>query len=816
MPQRLLRNSTVKVSEALQMAIMELANMRKGVVTAESILLALLEQKDSIVLKIFDELRADTGKLRREIADRVVAHAQELPDLNPQMAGSMQVSEDVQNLFTASDAQRKKLGDSYISTGALFLGCFDDEVPGSKRILSELEIDYEACLGALVALRGATKVDQKDSESRQSMLEEYTTDITAMARRGVLDPVIGRGDEIRRTIEILSRRKKNNPVLIGEPGVGKTVIVEGLAQQIVAADVPEYLLNKRVLSLEMGTLIAGAKMQGEFEERLKKIVDEVVASAGETILFIDELHTVVGTGRSGGGLDASNMLKPALARGLLQCVGATTFKEYKQFIESDKALERRFQPVTIKQPSVDQTIEILRGLQKKYEEHHQIEYTDPAIVAAAELSDRYLTERFLPDKAIDLLDEAGASKRLKVIYTPPELRKLETKRHELLNKKSQAFHQQDFELMAKYQMELSRLEDELKDSRLKCADRYSDEERRVDEDNIATIVSRSTGIPVQKMMAEEAEKLGALEERLSARVIGQENAAKSVANAIRRNRSGLRQASRPVASFLFLGPTGVGKTEMVKTIAAELMGDESKIVRVDMSEYMERHTVSRLIGSPPGYVGYGEGGQLTEQVRRQPYSVVLLDEFEKAHPDVYNVMLQVLDEGWLTDAEGRRVSFRNCVIIGTSNLGSEILTDRKRPVGIGAQNEEWNSDEEQAAVMGEVKRYLRPEFINRLDEIIVFNRLSRDDLNQILDLQLEDLKERLKATGLSLIFDAAARDLIIEGIDSLNYGARPLRRKLEQLVENKIANFLIRPDPFTEGSLRIGVAQGEITVTHSD
>jgi len=803
MPQRFLKKSTVKVAEVLQSAIMELANMRKGVVTTESLLLALIEQKDSIVLRMFDDLKKDTGRLRREITDRVMTIVQGLPDLGERFTGNLRVTQDVENLFEAADRERERMGDTFISTGTLFLAGFDDGVPGNKKILEEAGLTLDECRQALGAIRGKKKITEKENESRQSTLDQYTTDITALARRGNLDPVVGREKEIQRVIEILSRRKKNNPVLIGEPGVGKTVIVEGLAQRIIEADVPEYLLNKRILSLEMGTLIAGAKMQGEFEERLKLIKDEVIAAAGDVILFIDELHTVVGAGRTGGGLDASNMLKPALAKGLLQCIGATTTKEYKQYIESDKALERRFQPVRVEQPSVEQTIQILAGLKSRYEAHHQIKYTEDALQAAAELSDRFLPERFLPDKAIDLIDEAGASKRMKVIYTPPELRALETRKQELMEKKEGAFKDQNFEQMAKYQMELSSLENQLADQRKQHMATFSEEDRRVDVRDIAAIIARMTGIPVDKVAEEEAQKLGQLETSLQSRVIGQAHAVKSVANAIRRNRAGLRKPNAPIASFLFLGPTGVGKTELAKAIAANLMDDESKIIRLDMSEYMERHEVSKLIGSPPGYVGYGEGGQLTEKVRQHPYSVILLDEFEKAHPDVYNILLPVLDEGWLTDAEGNRVSFRNTVIVGTSNIGSDILVDRKRPVGLGAQDEEWGDTEEKSAVLKEVKKYLRPEFINRLDEIIIFNRLSDVEITQILDLQVRDLAKRLEHMGISLEFEESAKKVVLGAIDTMSFGARPLRRRLEQLVENEIASLLINQKPVGKSRLRV-------------
>jgi ATP-dependent Clp protease ATP-binding subunit ClpC len=541
-------------------------------------------------------------------------------------------------------------------------------------------------------------------------------------------------------------------------------------------------------------------------------MDGVMAAEGDIILFIDELHTVVGAGRSGGGLDASNMLKPALARGQLQCIGATTIKEYKQYIESDKALERRFQPVRLAEPSPAQALEILRGLKAKYEAHHQIEYADDALKAAVDFSVRYVTERFLPDKAIDLLDEAGASKRLKVVATPPELRALENRKHDLLNKKAQAFNEQHFEQMAKFQMELARLEEEMRKVREAWQKTHPPEDRFVTSDDIARIVSRSTGIPAARMVEAEAVRLQHLEQALQRRVIGQEDAVRTVADAIRRNRAGLRSGDRPVASFLFLGPTGVGKTELVKALAAELLDDEHKVIRLDMSEFMERHTVSRLIGAPPGYVGYGEGGQLTERVRRQPYSVILLDEFEKAHPDVYNVLLPVLDEGWLTDGEGNRVSFRNCIVVGTSNIGSDILAERRRPVGIGAQNADWSRGEEQEAVMEQVRRFLRPEFINRLDSIIIFNRLGKDELRRVIDLQIAGLARRLEAAGLNLEFSEAAKELVLGSVDTERYGARPLRRKLEQLVENEIARLMIERRDARGATIRVDVEDGKVRV----
>lgn len=812
MAQRLLKNSTVKVAEALQRTLMEHANMRKAVVCVEGLLMALLEQKDSVVLRLLEDMNLRVQDIRAKMIDHILSVMNQLPDFEEGRVAHLQMSKDLLNAFEAADRERQRLGDAYISTGTLFLGMFSDEVPSTRRLLRDLGLSYETTIKALERLRGNNKITERDAESRQSLMEEYTTDITALARRGELDPVILRDAEIERVIEILSRRKKNNPLLIGEPGVGKTVIVEGLANRIANGEVPEFLLNKRILSLEMANLLAGAKMQGEFEERLKTIVQEVQAAAGDVILFIDEIHTVVGAGRTGGALDASNMLKPALARGDLQCIGATTQREFKQYIESDKALARRFEPIQVDEPSVIQTVDILLGIKSKYEKHHGIVYTDDALKAAAELADRYVTDRCLPDKAIDLMDEAGAVKRLKAVYTPPRIRELDQQKHELNNKKSQAFNEQNFEAMAQFQMDLARLEVELEKERQKLNADQAHADRTVDREDIAQVLSKKTGIPVTKVAADEAARLNNLEQRLQSRVIGQAHAVKSVSDAIRRNRSGLRKPGAPIATFLFVGPTGVGKTELAKAIAAEMMDDESRIIRVDMSEFMERHTVSKLIGSPPGYVGYGEGGQLTEQVKRQPYSVVLFDEFEKAHPDVFNVLLQVFDEGWLTDGEGHKVSFRNCVIIGTSNIGSDILTSRKSAIGIGAQVAEWSKDEQTKTLFQEIRKHFRPEFINRLDEIIVFNKLGEKELQEILNLSVTDLNKRLTQLGLTLKVEDAAKKYILAQIDTFNYGARPLRRKIEQLVENRVAELLLMDPDRQKKQVTVGLINNQLDI----
>ncbi len=813
MVQRLLKISTVKVTEALQAALMEYANQKKSVVGAEGILIALIDQKDSIATRIMKELNHDAAELRSGIVDRALVYISEMPQFHQGQIGQIRMTKDVENLFEAADRERRRIGDTFISTGTLFLASFDRTVPGNSKILEEVGLGYDECAKAYDQMRGNHKITDRDEESRQSALQEYTVDLTALARKGELDPVIGRDDEIERVIQILSRRKKNNPLLVGEPGVGKTVIAEGLANRIAAADAPEYLLNKRIISLEIATLLAGAKMQGEFEERLKNIRDEVIASQGNIILFIDEIHTVVGAGRASGALDASNMLKPALARGQLQCIGATTNREYKQYIESDKALARRFEAVRIEEPTVEDSIRILEGIRGQYEKHHAIQYTHDALVAAAELSARYIPDRSLPDKAIDLMDEAGAIAHLKAIYSPPELRREEKRRQDLIEKKSKSFNEQDFELMARYQMELAQLEEELKGARQAYLESQGSVDFRVDREAIAAVVSKKTGIPLRKMIATEADKLLQLEEHLAKRVIGQDHAIKSIANAIRRNRAGLRRPNVPIASFLFLGPTGVGKTELAKAIAAEVLDDANRIIRIDMSEYMQKHEVSKLIGSPPGYVGYGEGGQLTEKVKRQPYSVVLFDEFEKAHPDVFNILLQILDEGWVTDAEGQRVSFANCIIIGTSNIGSDVMAERRTPIGIGVEVNDWSQDDAAKEVLKIVKGYLRPEFINRLDEIIIFNRLDKTQFRKITDILVADLKSRLKKLKVGLDFPDGARQVLVDTIDTAHFGARPLKRKLEELVENPISSLLIKDQREGEKTAHVQAQGADLTVS---
>jgi ATP-dependent Clp protease ATP-binding subunit ClpC len=704
-------------------------------------------------------------------------------------------------LFGVARQLANELKDKFISTGVLFLACFDQKAGDAARILMEAGLGAEKMTQALMEVRKGRQVEDRQAETKEDILSAYTTDLTEMARKGELDPVIGREAEIKRIIQILTRRKKNNPVLIGEPGVGKTVITEGLAQMIADMEVTDILKDKRLLALNMADVVAGAKMRGEFEERLKAIREEIIASAGEIILFMDELHTVVGAGATGGGLDASNMLKPALARGQLQCIGATTLDEYKRFIEKDKALERRFQEVLIAAPTVEETIKILEGLKDRYEKHHNISYHDDAIEAAAHLSDRYISDRYLPDKAIDLIDEAGSQKFIDAVYAPPEIRSLEKERRALLEKKQQYFQEENYEASARCHQELVSLEAKLEAARAEWDQDENLEDRIVREEDIATVVSQWTGIPVNRLLEAEAEKLARMEENLHCRVVSQDNAIVAISNAIRRNRSGLKPKGRPIGSFVFLGPTGVGKTELAKALAEFLFDDENKLIRLDMSEYQERHTVSRIVGSPPGYVGYEEGGQLTERVRRSPYSVLLLDELEKAHPDVFNLFLQILDDGRLTDAHGRTTSFQNTIIIGTSNLGSgEITQDGGQGIGFGRGGSVYDYDEIRTRVLDEVKKAFKPEFINRIDDLIVFHPLSEEDIRQIADLMINELQQRLGEQKIEIDVAAEVRDLLAKKGFSPAYGARPLKRTIESLIENPLAMKLIQGD-FHPGDL---------------
>ena len=806
--QQYLRQSTQKVVEALELAVSELASIRQNVLNGDFILLGLLSQQDSEAIQILEQLLPETRPAMRKMVDGIYSHYRHTgPSEEKQI--QVVVTQEVNDIFRIALREAQALGDELISTGTLFLSLFDESVGRPATILREAGINREQAVEALRRLRGGRTVSSKDAESREDVLAEYTTDLTEMARRGELDPVVGREDEIQRVIQTLSRRKKNNPAIIGEPGVGKTVIVEGLAQRIADTDVPETLLNKRLLSLDMGEIIAGAKMRGEFEERLKSVRDAVIAERGRVILFIDELHSVVSAGAGGGGLDAPSMLKTALARGTLQVIGADTLDEYRRHIEADKALERRFQPILVGEPSVEDTVRILQGVTPRYEKHHGITYLPQALDAAARLSERYISERRLPDKAVDLIDEAGSRKHLRLISIPEDLRAMERQRQRLLREKTEAFNAQRFEETARLQMQILDVEHALGTARKAWQAEQTREETSVDEEDIADVVASWTNIPVARMVETEAEKLGRMEENLHRRIVGQEDAVTAVADAIRRNRAGIGAPSRPIGSFLFLGPTGVGKTELARALAAFLLDDESRIVRLDMSEYMERHEVSKMVGAPPGYIGYGEGGQLTERVRRNPYTVVLLDELEKAHPDVFNMLLQILEDGRLTDAQGRTVSFRNTILIGTSNLGTESLSPDKRPIGF-TQTAEPDYEEARRMVLQEVKKFFKPEFLNRLDDVIVFHYLDKTQVRRIADMFIAELAQRLEARDITLMVDEDVADkLSRDGFDNV-YGARPLRREVERRLENPLAMKIVQGECKDGARVRVTLRRDNI------
>ncbi|MFS8665564.1 MAG: ATP-dependent Clp protease ATP-binding subunit, partial [Limnochordales bacterium] len=686
-----------------------------------------------------------------------------------------------------------------IGTEHILLGLIREGEGVAAQVLKNLGADLDKVRRQVVELLGGSGGQPtKGTRARKTpTLDQFGRDLTDLAREGKLDPVIGREKEIQRVIQVLSRRTKNNPVLIGEPGVGKTAIAEGLAQKIVNGDVPETLLNKRVVTLDLGALVAGSKFRGEFEERLKKVMDEIRAS-GDVILFIDEMHTIIGAGAAEGAIDASNILKPALARGEIQCIGATTLDEYRKHVEKDAALERRFQPVMVDEPSVEETILILEGLRDRYEAHHRVKITDEALEAAARLSDRYVTDRFLPDKAIDLIDEAASKVRLQALVAPPELKELEAKIEETRMEKEAAIKNEEFEKAARLRDQEQKMREELERRRLEWKNSRGRTEGTVDAEDIAQIVSSWTGIPVTKLAQEETERLLNLEQELHKRVVGQEEAIQAVSRAIRRARAGLKDPKRPIGSFIFLGPTGVGKSELARALAEALFGDEDAMVVLDMSEYMERHTVSRLVGSPPGYVGYEEGGQLTEKVRRRPYTVVLFDEIEKAHPEVFNVLLQVLENGRLTDAKGRTVDFRNTVLIMTSNVGAHEI-QRQSTIGFRTVEDSRQSYEDmKKKVMDELRKTFRPEFLNRVDEVIVFHALDKGHLRQIVDIMLQTLVGELRDRGVLVEFTDRAKEVLAEQGYDPQYGARPLRRAIQRLVENPLSEEMLK-GRFQEG-----------------
>jgi ATP-dependent Clp protease ATP-binding subunit ClpC len=785
---------TERAQEAAQRAAEIIQRYGHNQIDTEHILLALIEQPQGVIPQILEYLKVDTNALTERLD--YILRTSPKANIFGGGAGQIFITPRVKRIIDLANEEANRLKDEYISTEHIFLAILTERSTPAARLLEGAGVTRERVYDAIQQIRGGQRVTDPQAETRYRTLERFSRDLTQLAREGKLDPVIGRDTEILRVIQILCRRTKNNPVLIGEAGVGKTAIVEGLAQKIASNDVPEILSGKRVLSLDLGAMIAGSRFRGEFEERLKAALEEIERAQGEVILFIDELHTVVGAGAAQGAMDASNMLKPALSRGELQCVGATTLDEYHKHIEKDAALERRFAPVYVEEPSVEETIQMLRGLRDRYEAHHKVRFSDQALIDAARLSSRYVTERHLPDKAIDLIDEAAAKLRVALYSLPPELKARKTEIDRLAAEEEQAGNERDYERAAQKKAERLRLEAEFNQMRDQWEAEHQLDEM-VDPQDIAEVVAQWTGIPVSQMMETESEKLLHMEERIHERIIGQEEAIHAISDAIRRARSGLKDPRRPIGSFIFIGPSGVGKTELAKALAWFMFDDEDALVRIDMSEYREQHTVSRLFGAPPGYVGYEEGGQLTEAVRRRPYRVILFDEIEKAHPEVWNALLQILDDGRLTDGQGRTVDFRNSVLIMTSNLGTEYV---RRSGTLGFMQNRGDADErmEHEKIEKALKSTFRPEFLNRIDEIITFSPLTKDQMSQIVELQMKEVQERLKERGLQVELTEKARLwLANEGFDPA-FGARPLKRALQKHVESPLSVDLLG-GVFSEG-----------------
>jgi len=785
---------TERAQDAAQRAAEIIQRYGHNQIDTEHILLALIEQPQGVITQILEKLNIDIEALTNKIDHQIRTSPK--ANIYGGGAGQIFITPRVKRVVDMANEEANRLNDEYISTEHIFLAILSERNTAIARLLSEESITKERVNETIKDIRGGQRVTDRKAESRYRTLEKYTRDLTQLAKEGKLDPVIGRDQEILRVIQILSRRTKNNPVLIGEAGVGKTAIVEGLAQKIATNDIPEILAGKRVASLDLGAMIAGSRFRGEFEERLKAAIDEIQRAEGEIILMIDELHTVIGAGAAQGAMDASNMPKPALARGELQCIGATTVDEYHKHIEKDAALERRFAPVYVEEPNVEETIEMLRGLRDRYEAHHKVSISDDALIAAAKLSQRYVSDRSLPDKAIDLMDEAAAKLRVALFSLPPDLKESKAEIERLLAEEGQAGLERDYERAAEKKSERLRLEKEFRQKRDAWEVEHQLDEV-VDENDIAEVVAMWTGIPIIQMMESEAEKLLLMEDRLHERIIGQEEAINALADAIRRARAGLKDPRRPIGSFIFLGSSGVGKTEMGKALAEFLFDDDDTIVRIDMSEYREQHSVSRLFGAPPGYVGYEEGGQLTEAVRRRPYRVILFDEIEKAHPEVWNALLQILDDGRLTDGQGRVVDFRNTVLIMTSNLGTEFVT-RSGTLGFLRSGEGGEEDIAEEKIKQALKDTFRPEFLNRVDEIIIFSPLSVEQMEEIVDLKMEQVRERLAEHGLSVALTEAARKwLAQEGYDPA-FGARPLQRALQKNIESPLSIKILQGE-FEEG-----------------
>ncbi len=801
---------TERAQEAAQRAAEIIQRYGHNQIDTEHILLALIEQPGGVIPQILEKLNVSAEAL----TERLDATLRASPKANifGGGAGQIFITPRVKRIIDLANEEANRLKDEYISTEHIFLAILTERNTPAARILESAGLTRDRVYDAIQDLRGGQRVTDPQAETKYRTLEKYSRDLTQLAREGKLDPVIGRDNEILRLIQILSRRTKNNPVLIGEAGVGKTAIAEGLAQKIANNDIPEILAGKKVVALDLGSMIAGSRFRGEFEERLKAVMEEVQRSQGDIILMIDELHTVVGAGAAQGAMDASNMLKPALARGELQCIGATTLDEFHKYIEKDAALERRFAPIYVEEPSVDDTIKMLHGLRDRYEAHHKVHFSDEALVAAARLADRYVSDRRLPDKAIDLMDEAAAKLRVALYSMPPDLKSMKTELDKLHAEEEQAGLERDYERAAQKKAERLRHEQEYLEKRDKWESEHQLDEV-VDVNDIASVVHQWTGIPVTQMMETESDKLLDMEARLHERIIGQEEAIHAISDAIRRARSGLKDPSRPIGSFIFIGPSGVGKTELAKALAWFMFDDEDALVRIDMSEYHEQHTVSRLFGAPPGYVGYEEGGQLTEAVRRRPYRVVLFDEIEKAHPEVWNALLQILDDGRMTDGQGNVVDFRNTILIMTSNLGTEYVR-KGGTLGFLQKTSSEDERESHEKVEKALKGAFRPEFLNRIDEIIMFSPLSLDEMGQIVRLQMKEVQDRLNEYDIKVeLSDAACAWLAKEGYDPA-FGARPLRRAIQKYVESPLSVELLA-HRFTAGAIVQVEVENEKIVFHT-
>ncbi|SDR15674.1 ATP-dependent Clp protease ATP-binding subunit ClpC [Virgibacillus subterraneus] len=802
---------TERAQKVLALSQEEAVRLGHNNIGTEHILLGLVREGEGIAAKALQSLGLEVPKIQEEVEKLIGVGKQPMQTIHytPRAKKVVELSQD----------EARKLGHSYVGTEHILLGLIREGEGVAARVLNNLGVSLNKARQQVLQLLGSNESqagrqgrgNAQASSANTPTLDSLARDLTVSAKEGNVDPVIGRGKEIERVIQVLSRRTKNNPVLIGEPGVGKTAVAEGLAQQIVDNEIPETLRDKRVMTLDMGTVVAGTKYRGEFEDRLKKVMEEI-RQAGNIILFIDELHTLIGAGGAEGAIDASNILKPALSRGELQCIGATTLDEYRKYIEKDAALERRFQPIQVDEPTLEETVQILKGLRDRYEAHHRVTIPDDAVEAAANLSNRYITDRFLPDKAIDLIDEAGSKVRLRSYTIPPNLKDLEQKLEEVRKEKDSAVQSQEFEKAASLRDSEQRLREELEETKSKWKEKQGQETSEVSVEDIAKVVSTWTGVPVSNLTKDESDRLLNLEKTLHDRVIGQEESVNAVSKAIRRARAGLKDPKRPIGSFIFLGPTGVGKTELARALAEAMFADEEAMIRIDMSEYMEKHSTSRLVGSPPGYVGYEEGGQLTEKVRRKPYSVVLLDEVEKAHPEVFNILLQVLEDGRLTDSKGRVIDFRNTVLIMTSNVGADELR-RNKYVGFNLEEENQDYNNMKTKVTEELKKAFRPEFLNRIDETIVFHSLERKHMKDIVTLMIKQLQHRLKQQEIEFtLTDKAVEKIANEGFNP-EYGARPLRRSIQKNIEDLLSEELLKETISKGEKVKIGLNnKGEFTV----